>query len=740
MVLLLASTLCLAIVAQPVRADAPAGATPASPATLPATEQNYAGSASCAECHAAIYEDWQKSHHALAQRSIEPNIDRIIFSSPAVAPSQDPAFAVEWASDAPRMTLSGPAGKPLTTQPAGVIGYRPLFQYLIPTDPGRLQVTQIAYDPAFKEWFDVFGNDIRKPGDWGHWTGRGMNWNSMCAYCHTTAFQKNYDPAADRYRSQYLEAGIGCEQCHGPMADHGEWQRAHRDQKGDPTIIKYSRDQQQSMCGSCHARRVELTEGFRLGDTFDQHYDLALPDVSDVFYPDGQVRDEDFEYTAFSLSAMYQAGVRCLDCHSPHTGKRLYTGDMICLRCHEPGVPNRTPIKTPDHTHHPPGSPGSACVDCHMPQTHYMQRHARRDHGMTIPTPLLTRQFDIPNACNRCHDDQSVDWAQRRVDAWYGKRMDRPGIKRAQLLARLKQRDLTALGTALDWLAAEPHSVWRAVGLKFLTATLPLLQTQEMSARVHEQIAKLVNDPLPMVQAAAIEALEACGAPWPRLAHNALISPSRLVRLKAASALRNELEPGHRALQDLERYLRLHVDQPVGAFQYANYLAERGQPSEALPWFEKAIAWDAASAPYRHGLAIALHSLNRSNEAVEQLKKAAAIAPEDAAYPYALALLYGELKQIGQAADALRDAVDRDPGMARAWYNLGLAEAELNRLPAAVEALRRAEQIEPQTADYPFARATLHQRMGQRREFIEALQRTLAIEPQHEQAQSLLSN
>ena len=34
---------------------------------------------------------------------------------------------------------------------------------------------------------------------------------------------------------------------------------------------------------------------------------------------------------------------------------------------------------------------GGECVSCHMPTTTYMQRHARHDHGFTIPDPLLTK-------------------------------------------------------------------------------------------------------------------------------------------------------------------------------------------------------------------------------------------------------------------------------------------------------------------------------------------------------------
>ena len=54
-----------------------------------------------------------------------------------------------------------------------------------------------------------------------------------------------------------------------------------------------------------------------------------------------------------------------------------------------------------------------------MPQTTYMQRHPRRDHGFTIPDPLLTQELGVPNACNRCHEDQTTDWAIEATERWY---------------------------------------------------------------------------------------------------------------------------------------------------------------------------------------------------------------------------------------------------------------------------------------------------------------------------------
>ena len=63
----------------------------------------------------------------------------------------------------------------------------------------------LAFDPHRQEWFDIYGNEDRKPGEWGHWTGRGMTWNTMCAGCHNTRVRKNYDEATDTFHTTMAE-------------------------------------------------------------------------------------------------------------------------------------------------------------------------------------------------------------------------------------------------------------------------------------------------------------------------------------------------------------------------------------------------------------------------------------------------------------------------------------------------------------------------------------------------------
>ena len=84
-------------------------------------------------------------------------------------------------------------------------GESPLRQFLIPGPRGSFQATELAFDPHRGDWFDVYGAEDRRPGEWGHWSGRGMNWNSMCASCHNTRLRKNYDAKTDTYATAMAE-------------------------------------------------------------------------------------------------------------------------------------------------------------------------------------------------------------------------------------------------------------------------------------------------------------------------------------------------------------------------------------------------------------------------------------------------------------------------------------------------------------------------------------------------------
>ncbi|RYD32720.1 MAG: hypothetical protein EOP87_12325, partial [Verrucomicrobiaceae bacterium] len=239
----------------------------------------YAGSESCRKCHAAQFESWQHSNHGLAEREVDMSHDKNAFSPKQTLVHGKDTTELFLDADGLAKVLTQGLDKKRHVYPlVRVIGNNPLRQFLIPAPGGRMQTLDVSLDPLKNEWFDVYGNeDARGPGDWGHWTGQGMNWNAMCAACHNTRVRKNYEPRTNSYHTSMAEMSIGCESCHGPMKAHVEWQeKPPLDKAKDPTIPHFTRDQVMETCAACHSRRSELTGDLVPGDSFHDHFSLTV--------------------------------------------------------------------------------------------------------------------------------------------------------------------------------------------------------------------------------------------------------------------------------------------------------------------------------------------------------------------------------------------------------------------------------------------------------------------------------
>lgn len=693
----------------------------------------YAGSASCRDCHEDAYQLWAKSNHGLAERPLRTGMDAAAFAN---HPTGLPHVTVGVTNGAYSITAIGLSGHPEVHPVDRVLGNDPLRQYLTSAPGGRWQAMTAAYDPHRNDWFDVFGKENRQPGEWGNWTGRGMNWNSMCAACHNTRLRKNYDPGTDSYHTTMAEMSVSCEACHGPLQAHVDWEKKYRGQnQPDPAFPKMTPRQTMDTCASCHARRADLTGEFLPGNDFFDHFDLSIVDHSDTFYPDGQIHDEDYEYTAFLGSKMAQAGVTCLDCHPRSLHMPRPQGNGVCLRCHATGELKAPIIQPGEHSHHRAGGAGDDCIGCHMPVTVYMQRHPRHDHGLTIPDPLLTKKLGIPNACNRCHADKDAGWSLAAVDKWYGAKMDRPTRRRAEALALARQGAAAARDPLVAMLTAETNPYWQAVAAGLLDQWMD-------QPPVNQAVARCLESTNPLVRATAVRVLEPVlqqpDTTFAADTRKLLADPSRNVRINAAWALRNELDTNSAPGKELLRYLDLNADQPGGQMQQGAFYFVRGQLPEALKHFAQAVDWDTNSAPLRHEFAVALSAAGRNTDALAQLEAACRLDPRETEYFYALGLAWNEAGNLPKAIAALQTAVKLDAHNARAWYNLGLAQNAAGQPDAALKSLTEAEAAAPNDPGIPYARATILARAGRMEAARTAARRALALQPDFTAAARLL--
>src|SRR5262249_39015542 len=118
-------------------------------------------------------------------------------------------------------------------------GVYPLQQYLTAFPGGRYQVLPFGWDSRPKDqggqrWFHLYPTEPLPAGDPLHWTGMNQTWNYMCAECHSTNRERNYDPPTHASHTTWSDIDVSCEACHGPGSRHVAWARASSSPAPDP--------------------------------------------------------------------------------------------------------------------------------------------------------------------------------------------------------------------------------------------------------------------------------------------------------------------------------------------------------------------------------------------------------------------------------------------------------------------------------------------------------------------------
>jgi len=287
-----------------------------------------------------------------------------------------------------------------------------------------------------------------------------------------------------------------------------------------------------------------------------------------------------------------------------------------------------------------------------------MQRHPRHDHGFIIPDPLLTKELGIPNACNRCHADQTKDWALKYTDEWYGTKMNRPSRERARWIAAAENGEVGAKDKLIGLLAdTNQSSYWCAVAATFLEqwANDPAVQTA--------LLAQLKNDH-PLVRERVVRSLEPVveKAEVQSALKPMLNDPLRNVRVAAAWVLRRTVDMKSQAGRELQQMLDLDADQPTGQFEEAMLLLARQQPAEALAQLKKATAWDPLSPPFLCTQAQVQDQLGQLEEALKTLNRAEAAVLDDPHIPYVRAMILARNGRYSEARTAANRslAIQRD--------------------------------------------------------------------------------
>ena len=368
-----------------------------------ARSAEYVGQKVCAKCHVEQSSLWQGSHHDLAMQRADENSVLGDFSNTTFTYAgitsrffkKNKKFMVH---------TDGADGKLHDFEIKYTFGVTPLQQYLVELEGGRLQALSIAWDTREKSaggqrWFHLYPDENVTYTDELHWTRSLANWNGMCAECHSTNLQKNYDSSTDAFKTSWSEINVSCEACHGPASNHLDWANNKSDKKSENkfddktagelienkgfdvpfderndvlwklnevtgnAVRSNARNSHKEIdvCAQCHSRRSVISDDYSPGRPFLDHYKPRLLDEG-MYFADGQIQDEVYVYGSFMQSKMQHKGVTCSDCHEPHSLELRHEGNGVCLQCHAANT-----FDTKKHHFHQMDSTGALCAECHMP-------------------------------------------------------------------------------------------------------------------------------------------------------------------------------------------------------------------------------------------------------------------------------------------------------------------------------------------------------------------------------------
>lgn len=433
----------------------------------------WATSKTCAGCHQDHHASWHRTFHRTMTQEATATAVRGRFDGSVyrywgvgVRPvERDGEYFFEYLDANDRVALTLPVRR--------TVGSRRYQQYLVQTPNGgeTYYRVHLLWHMEDQRWMHINGVFLR-PDEQG-FDDRVAVWNHNCIFCHNTGPAPNVQNMEElrrrelagepvnsaleaEYDSTVAELGIACEACHGPGAEHAHRNRnplrryaLHLSGAADPTIVHPRRvDQQRSVdiCGQCHGQRTPLSPAalrewietgptFRAGELLTDHVRPVFRDIEvprgiapDLFrlrfWADDTARLTAYEYQGLVQSKCFDGGeITCISCHTMHSGdvhgniSDRNRGNAPCLECHT-GIANDPQA----HTRHSAGSSGSLCYDCHMPKMVFGVTGIHRSHRIEVPRPAHNAANERPDACTHCHLAESIDWAQRNVDAlWHGK-------------------------------------------------------------------------------------------------------------------------------------------------------------------------------------------------------------------------------------------------------------------------------------------------------------------------------
>lgn len=194
---------------------------------------------------------------------------------------------------------------------------------------------------------------------------------SRCFECHGSFAEKHFVKdgslsVTQEYAKDSVLYGIDCQRCHGPAAQHVQFQTENPDVKQARFITSYktlNRQQKIEMCAVCHSGNDKEPQrtlfNFKPGDELAAFFDpFGMPGKT----PDVHGNQTGLLYQ--SKCFINNAGLTCLTCHDTHLKEtdNLISYSQKCINCHSEDKHNFCKMAPQLGK-----AINNKCIDCHMP-------------------------------------------------------------------------------------------------------------------------------------------------------------------------------------------------------------------------------------------------------------------------------------------------------------------------------------------------------------------------------------
>jgi len=328
----------------------------------------YAGSAACAKCHSDLYNSYLHTAHYLASLPADTNTVHGSFaknfnvfdfsaSQKIIMEKRDSGLFQTYYLNGKRkeghrfdVVLGGVKGESYLFWKGNGLNQLPVSYYT--------KLDKWLLSPRFIPGYVNFDRVI----------------TSRCLECHASYIGDQPEEekrlnVAEQFDRKSLVYSVDCERCHGPGAQHVDFQTNHPGNKTAKYITGFaslSRARRMDLCAVCHSGNkspmLKSTFGFKPGDTLANFKLREMSNANDTSRLD--VHGNQLQLLE-SSKCFINSKMDCATCHNTHQNQRgniaLFT--QKCLNCHSAANHNYCKMANRLNAQFI----RSKCIACHMP-------------------------------------------------------------------------------------------------------------------------------------------------------------------------------------------------------------------------------------------------------------------------------------------------------------------------------------------------------------------------------------